>query len=200
MKQTFVWLLLSFLPFGYAVSPVLAKERARVRDLTLRIDRESVGVSFFVENLISPKIEKTIQNGVPASFTAHLKLHRSRRIWRDKQLGSLKVTRRIHYDNIKKEYQVFLEEANSPLVFKYFWEARDRLARVENLIVIPEEPLSERRTFYVSVRAELEPEGLPFRLKSLLFFVSRGSTKTDWLVQKFRIGSFVLPKQRGGAR
>ena len=73
-------------------------------------------------------------------------------------------------------------------------QVRESVARVENVRIIPGR-LEERVTYYVSVRAELEPVGLPFRLGDLLFLVSSQKTETDWLVQKFRIGFFVVPKQ-----
>jgi len=187
MKRVFIGLLLFSLASGCAVSSAVAKEKARIKNLTLMVNKESVGISFCVENCFSPKIEKTIQNGVPATLTLFLRLYRSRSVWRDKRLASLKLTRKIHYDNIKKVYEVFLEEAGSPVVFKHFWEAKERLVRVENVKVISRRPLRERATHYVSVKAELEPEGLPFHLENLLFFVSSGSKETDWIVQKFRI-------------
>ena len=194
MKRLFIWLLLIFLASGSAVSPALAKEKARISELTLIVDEESVGVSFFVENCFSPKIEEIIQNGVPATLTFFVRLTRRRKLWKDKRLASLRVTRTIHYDNIKKVYQVSLQETKAPLVFKHFWEAKESVARVENVRIIPGR-LEERVTYYVSVRAELEPVGLPFRLGDLLFFVSSRKTETDWLVQKFKIGFFVVPKQ-----
>lgn len=200
MKRLFIWLLLVSLASGSAVSPALAKEKARIRELTLIVGEESVGVSFFVENCFSPKIEQIIQNGVPATLTFFVRLSRSRMFWKDKRLASLKFTRTIRYDNIKKVYQVSLQEAEPSLVFEQFGEAKDRVARVENLGVTPQGPLEQGTTYCVSVKAELEPVKLPFRLQNLLFFVSSGKTHTDWLVQKFKIGFFVVPKQGERAR
>jgi hypothetical protein len=200
MKRTSIWLFLFWLAMAGTTSPVLAKQKARISDLTLLVDEESVGVSFYVEGIFSPKIEKAIQNGVPATFSFVIRLSRNRALWKDKRLALLKLTRRIHYDNIKKLYQVFLEETSPPAVFKHFWEAKEKLVRVENVKMVPRRPFNDQATYYVSVRAELEPDGLPFRLENLLFFASSGKIQTDWLVQKFRVGSFVLPKQRGIGR
>jgi len=195
MKRASIWLLLILLACGGAVSPALAKEKARIRDLTLIVDKGSVGVSFFVENCFSPKIEETIQSGVPVTSFFFVRLSQSRSLWKDKRLASLMFTRRIHYDNIKKVYEVFLQETSPPAVFEDFWEAKESFARVENVRLIPRKPLRERATYYVRVKSELEPVRLPFGLQNLLFFVPSRQTETDWLVQKFRIGSFVLPKQ-----
>lgn len=197
MKRTLGWLLLSFLASGVFVSSVLAKEKTRITDLTLVVDEGSVEVSFFVENCFSPTIEETIQNGVPANLTAFVRLHQTRKFWKDKPLAFLTFTRRIHYDNIKKVYQVFLQETQPPLVFEQFLEAKEALARIENVRMIPWMRLNSHATYYVSVRAEMEPARSPFRLGGLLFFASSGKTKADWLIQRFRVGSFVLPK-RGG--
>lgn len=200
MRRPLIWLILLSLASGVAAFPALAREKARISELTLMVDEESVWVSFFVDNCFSPTIEKIIQSGVPANLTFFVKLHRTRALWKDKRLAFIEMTRRIHYDNIKKEYQVFMQETSPPVVIKDFLEAKDTVARVENMWVTPWKPLRAEKAYYVSVRAELEPIGVPFHLKNLLFFVPSGKTKTDWLVQKFRIGSFVVPKQTESAR
>ncbi len=198
MKRALAWLVMSSLATGFVVLPASAKEKTRIRDLTLIIDEGSVEVSFLVENSFSPKIEKTIQNGVPATFTAFVELHQTRRFWKDKELASLMFTRRIHYDNIKKVYEVFLQETGPPAVFEDFPEAKAALVRVEKVKVIPWRRLGNEANYYVSVRAELEPARHSFRLGNLLFFASSGKTKSDWLIQRFRVGSFVLPRRGGG--
>ena len=197
MKRAFLWLLLVFILCEGAGSPAWSKQKARITDLTLVVDREGVGVSFIVENCFSPKIEETIQSGVPVTSFFFVRLSRRRGLWKDKRQATLVFSRRIHYDNIKKVYQVFLQETNPPVVFKDFGEAQENMVRVENVRLIPRKPLDERATYYASVKAELEPVKLPFGLENLLFFVPSAQTETDWLVQRFRIGSFVLPKQGG---
>lgn len=197
MKRPWSWLVLIPLAFGVVVSPVLAKQRAKIGKLMLLVDRERVGVNLSVENCFSPKAEKMIQSGVPATLTFFIKLHRSRPLWKDQKLAFLKLTRRIQYDTIKKEYEVFMHETSAPVLFKDFETAKKKLAHLEDIWVTPLQPLSPEATYYLSVRAELEPMGLPFRLKDLLFFVPSSKMKTDWVVQRFRIGSFVMPRQRG---
>ncbi len=197
MKRAFSRLFMLSLTCVCFVSPVLAKEKASIKDLTLVVDKGTVEVNFSVENCFSPRIEKTIQTGVPATLTTFIRLRQTRRLWRDKELASLMFTRTIHYDNIKKVYEVLLQETGPPAVFDDFWEAKESLLRVENVRVIPWMRLDDRATYYVSVKAELEPARLPFGLHDLLFFVPSGKTKTDWLVQEFRVGSFVLPKKGG---
>jgi len=194
-KRASIGLLVFSLALGFALSPAMAKDKARIRDLTLIVDREGVRVSFFVEHCFSPKIEKTIQSGVPVSVFFFLRLSRTRALWRDKRLADLMLTRRIRYDNLKKVYEVFLQETGPPSVFEDFLKATESLARLENVTLIPREPLTEEATYYASVKAEVEPVSLPFRLDSLLFFVPSGKRQTDWFVQKFRVGSFVLPNK-----
>ena len=198
MKRASIGLLLFSLALGSALSPATAKEKATIRDLTLVVDKGGVGVSFFVQHCFSSKIEKTIQSGVPVSVFFFLRLSQTRALWRDKRLAEFMFTRRIHYDNLKKVYEVFLQETGPPSVFEDLSKAKESLARVENVRLIPREPLTERATYYASVKAELEPVRLPFRLESLLFFVPSGKRQTDWFVQRFRVGSFVLPKREEG--
>ena len=200
MKRPFRWLLLVTLVLGTAASPALAKQKAKISELTLMVDETGVGVSFFFENCFSRKIEKVIQNGVPVDLTFFIKLHRTRKVVKDKRLAYVKWDRRIHYDNLKEEYRIFLDEMSPPLVVKDFLEAKETVARVENAWISPLKPLDERATYSLRVRAALEPEGPPLRLADLLFFIPSVKVKTDWLVQRFRIGSFVMPKQTGSIR
>jgi hypothetical protein len=195
MRRVSTWLLLFSLAFGSALSPAMAKEKASIRDLTLVIDKGGVGISFFVQHCFSPKIEETIQSGVPVTVFFSVRLSQTRRLWRDRRLAFLRFARRIHYDNLKKVYEVFLEDTSPAVVFEDFSEARESLASVDNVRLIPRRPLTEQATYYVSVKAELEPVRLPFRLESVLFFVPSGRRETDWFVQRFRIGTFVLPKK-----
>lgn len=195
MRRIFTWLLLLSLVFGSALSPAIAKEKARIRDVTLIIDKGGVGINFYVQDCFSPKIEETIQSGVPVTIFFSVRLSQTRRLWKDKRLASLRFARRIHYDNLKKVYEVFLEETSPAVVFEDFSEAKESLASVDNVRLIPPKPLTEKAIYYVSVKAELEPIRLPFRLESLLFFVPSGRRETDWFVQRFRVGAFVLPKK-----
>ena len=195
MRRVFTWLLLLSLVFGSALSPAIAKEKARIRDVTLIIDKGGVGINFYVQDCFSPKIEETIQSGVPVTIFFSVRLSQTRRLWKDKRLASLRFARRIHYDNLKKVYEVFLEETSPAVVFEDFSEAKESLASVDNVRLIPPKPLTEKAIYYVSVKAELEPIRLPFRLESLLFFVPSGRRETDWFVQRFRVGAFVLPKK-----
>ena len=195
MRRVFTWLLLLSLVFGSALSPAIAKEKARIRDVTLIIDKGGVGINFYVQDCFSPKIEETIQSGVPVTIFFSVRLSQTKRLWKDKRLASLRFARRIHYDNLKKVYEVFLEETSPAVVFEDFSEAKESLASVDNVRLIPPKPLTEKAIYYVSVKAELEPIRLPFRLESLLFFVPSGRRETDWFVQRFRVGAFVLPKK-----
>ena len=195
MRRVFTWLLLLTLAFGSGLSPAIAKEKASIRDVTLIIDKGGVGISFYVQACFSPKIEETIQSGVPVTVFFSVRLSQTKRLWKDKRLASLRFARRIHYDNLKKVYEVFLEDTSPAVVFEDFSEAKESLASVDNVRLIPPKPLTEKATYYVSVKAELEPIRLPFRLESLLFFVPSGRRETDWFVQRFRVGAFVLPKE-----
>ena len=197
MKRASIGLLLCILFLGSVVSSTVGKDKAKITDLTVLVDRDSVGVSFFVGDLFSPKAEETIQSGVPVTFFFFARLTKGRSLWRDKRLASLMFTRRIRYDNLKKVFEVFVQETSPPTVFEDFSKAKESLARVENVRLIPRKPLTERATYYVSVKAEQEPVRLPFRLENLFFFVPSGKSETDWFVQKFRIGAYVLPRQGG---
>jgi hypothetical protein len=193
MSRPSIWVLLFSLVVVWSASPAVARDSARIDELTLAVDRNNVGVSFFVKEFFSPKIEETIQNGIPVTVTFVVRLQRAKALWKDKRLAQFTFTREIHYDNIKKVYEVFLRGPDRPVVFESFDKAKERLARVDNVTVIPWEPLVERKSYIVSVKAEMKPAKLPFRLQNLLFFVPSGKIETDWYRQRFKVGFFVVP-------
>ncbi|MBW2121118.1 MAG: DUF4390 domain-containing protein [Deltaproteobacteria bacterium] len=195
MKRRFAWFVLLFLACGPAVSPVLAKEKARIENLTIHVGEESLAVSFCARNCFTPKIEEIIQSGIPATLTLSVRLYQKRSFWKDKRLAAFKLIRTIRYDNIKKLYQVTFKEGEPTVVFEDFGELKRRVTQVENLRVMPQEQLKEGVIYYISVKARLEPVKLPFRLGNLFFLASSRKTQTDWLVQKFRVGVFVVPER-----
>jgi hypothetical protein len=188
MKRVPFQLLVFLFISANAVSPAPARPDSRITDFSLVVEKDRIKTSFFVEDCFSPEIENAVESGVPATLTLTMRLYQYRTLWRDKRLSTVEATRKIQYDTIKKEYQVFLQDREQPIVVKYLWKAKQVLSLVENLELILPKPLRTGVTYNVRLKATMEPAKLPFRLENLLFFLfSPGRCETDWYIKRFRI-------------
>ena len=142
-------------------------------------------VSFSVINCSTEKLEEAIRSGVPTTFTFRVKIYRVRKFWPDKKMASLKFKHGIKYDNIAKEYRFHFGESDHSLSVKDFEKAKEIMAKVNGVKVLPTTKLKKGRKYYLDVKAELEPVRLPFGLQNIFFFLSFWDVETDWLRYEF---------------
>ncbi len=188
MKRAAFWLLVFLFASVSTAAHALPKPDSQITDFSLVVEKGRIRTSFFVEDCFSPEIEEAVESGVPATLTLTLRLYKNRTFWKDKRLATSEATRKIQYDTIKKEYQVFLQDTERPVVVKYLWKAKQVISWVENLELTLPYPLQPGVTYNVRVKAAMEPAKLPFRLESLLFFLSSpGHRETDWYIKRFKI-------------
>ncbi|UCD71940.1 MAG: DUF4390 domain-containing protein [Syntrophobacterales bacterium] len=165
-------------------SEVAISKEASIEGLTIELNGQ-MQVSFSVINCCTEKLEEAIRSGVPTTFTFRIKVYRKRKFWRDKKMVSLKFKHRIKYDNITKEYQFHFEENEHNLSVKDFEEAKEIMARVTGVKLIPTNRLEKGRKYHLDVKAELDPVRLPFGLHRIFFFLSIWDVETDWLRYEF---------------
>ena len=188
MKKVVFWLLVFFFVSVNTAPHALARPDSQITDFSLVVEKGRMRTSFFVQGCFSPEIEEAVESGIPATLTLTLRLYKYRTLWKDKRLATVEATRKIQYDTIKKEYQIFLQDTERPVVVKYLWKAKQVISWVEDLAMTLPSPLQPGVTYDVRVKAAMEPAKLPFRLESLLFFLSSpGHCETDWYIKRFRI-------------
>jgi len=161
----------------------LSKE-ASIEGLTIELNGH-MEVSFTVINCCTEKLEEAIRSGVPTTFTFRINLYLVRNLWPDKKVVSKKFKHHIKYDNITKEYQFRFGEKKHNISVKDFEEAKGILARVNGVNLLPTNRLEKGRTYYLDVKAELDPVRLPFGLQHIFFFLSFWDVETDWLRYEF---------------
>lgn len=159
-------------------------EEASIEGLTIELNGDMV-VSFTVLNCCTEKLEEAIRSGVPTTFTFRIHLYLVRNLWPDKRVSSQKFKHHIKYDNITKEYQFRFEENKHNISVKDFEEAQELMARINGVKILPTNRLEKGRTYYLDVKAELDPVRLPFGLQHIFFFLSFWDVETDWLRYEF---------------
>jgi hypothetical protein len=166
--------------------PVSAKDQADIADLTVSLQKESLEVSFRLENCFTPKMEEAIQNGVPTTFKIIISLEKPAPPLMRTQVDDLYFEHTIKYDRLNSEYQVQMpEHPGQPLLTKDFDEAKRWMSTVKDLALIPLWRLKKDQEYFVKVKVELSKVDLPVFLRYVFFFVSLWDFETDWYKVSF---------------
>ena len=180
-----------FLPFlllcllWSSPSPLRAAE-ATLSDIIVTNTQEDLLVFFDIQGCFTREMEEAILNGIPATFTIIIRLYKTRTLWFDGSISSLKLEHTIKYDSLKNEFRVSRSEDNhNELVFKEFDKAKKAMAEISNIEVVPLKELQRKSKYQLRVKAELEKVRLPLYLHYVLFFVTLWDFETDWYTVDF---------------
>jgi hypothetical protein len=181
MKRSFTFVFIVIV-FSASGGDAISTEPS-IDDLAIQLN-ENMQVSFSVINCCTGELEEALKSGVPTTFTFRIKVYLVRGLWLDKKVASRKFKHHVKYDNITKEYQFHFEENNHSLSVKDFERAKELMAKVNGVKLLPTSRLEKDRTYYIDVKAELDPVRLPFGLQHI-FFLSFWDVETDWLRYEF---------------
>ena len=166
-------------------NPAFALE-PRLTNIIVTNTRDNLLIYLNVEGAFTEKMETAITSGVPTTFSFFVSLYVTRNLWMDKEIADIKVTHTIKYDNLKKEFTVKRSwENGEPVVTKSFDEARQLMARIDSLKIIPLSNLEKGRPYQIRAKAELSKVTLPFYLHYVLFFVSLWDFETELAIVDF---------------
>ena len=187
LRRTLVLVALSLLfSLLLPTSPALSAAEATLSEIVVTNTKEDLLVSFEIQGCFTREMEEAILNGIPATFTIFIKLYRTRTLWPDSSVASIRLEHTVKYDNLKNEFRVKRPEENqNELVFKDFRAAKRAMAEVRNVKVVPLEKLGKGERYQLGVKAELEKVRLPLYLHYVLFFVSLWDFETDWYTVDF---------------
>jgi hypothetical protein len=172
---------------GVFLSQSLAfAQEARLTNIIVTNTRDDLLVYLNVEGAFSEEINEAILSGVPVSFSFFITLNRTRNLWIDKEITDIRITHRIKYDNLKKEFTVRRSwEKGKPLVTQSFEEAQRLMAEVDSFKVVPLSGLEKGRQYQIGAKAELSKFTLPLYLHYVFFFMAFWDFETDWYTIDF---------------
>jgi len=183
IKSIFIIITLSILSFTPTDS--FCKE-AGIKDVIITNTPRDLLLYFDVDGCFTKKMEEAILNGMPTTFTFFINVYRPRRFWFDKAISKIVVRHTIVYNNLKNEFRVFFNSENKKeVILKDFLEAKNVMTEVNGVSVISMSSLERDNTYYIKMKAELDPIKLPFFLNYMLFFVSLWDFETDWYTEFF---------------
>ena len=182
--RIYLILLLFCLLWSYP-SPLQAAE-ATLSDIIVTNTQEDLLVFFDIQGCFTREMEEAILNGIPTTFTIIIRLYKTRTLWFDGSISSLRLEHTIKYDSLKNEFRVTRsEDNNNELVFKEFKKAKKVMAEISNIEVVALKELQRNSKYQLRVKAELEKVRLPLYLHYVLFFVTLWDFETDWYTVDF---------------
>jgi hypothetical protein len=182
-KRLLAWMIGGLLLLLPAVT--LAQD-AKLTNIIVTNTRDDLLLYLSVKGAFPPKIEKTIESGLPAAFSFNINLYRKRVLWPDAKITEIVLTHTIKYDNLRQEYQVTRSwDNNSVQTVKSFPEAQRLMTEIDSLTIVPLDQLEKGERYQIRAKAKLSRLALPFYLHYVLFFVSLWDFETDWYTIDF---------------
>lgn len=168
------------------LSPALAfSEQARIKNTLITNNKKELLVYFRVNGSFTPKIEEAIQSGIPTTFIFRILLYNKDGESLGSKIAARTISHNIKYDTLRKDYTVNMSEKKAQVVTQDFKEAKELMARVEALSLLPLDRLDKDKSYSLMVKAELDTIKLPSLLNYLFFFVSYWDFETAWETVEF---------------
>jgi hypothetical protein len=179
----FIFLFLCLLMAG---NGRLFAQEARLENIIVTNTRDDLLVFLNVEGAFTESMKQAVFSGVRINFTFYINLYNSRNLWLDKKVASVKITHRLKYDNLKKEFILKRSwENNQPVVIESFEEAQKMMCKVDSILLTKLDKLKKGEQYQIRTKAELTKKTLPLNLHQVFFFVSLWDFETDWYTIDF---------------
>jgi hypothetical protein len=154
-----------------------------------RIDRVTVTPKdgqLYVSAALTPglpaRTDEDLRKGLPKDLYYYLVLKKRQKNWFDEEVVAVTVKYSLKYDLLKREYvvSVRLPAGTTQTIVRDFAAARDLVSRVDQVPVAEVRKLSRRKTYVVSVKAEMKAPKMPLYLDYFLFFIPFLDIATEW--------------------
>lgn len=155
---------------------------ARITDVIVTQGSDDLLVYATLENAFTKEVEESIVNGVPTTFTYHVRLMRYRSLVPDAEVASLLVHQGVSYDLLKDEFTFIQENGveKTTRVTKSYAQVKQWMGQIRGIKVGSRRSLEKGQIYYVLVKAEIRSLKLIFPLNYLLFFLSFFNFDTPW--------------------
>ncbi len=183
VKPLLVTFLFAFSLF-FAPSSLQA-QKASINDLLVTNGQTNLLLYARITNCFNQEIEDAVLAGVPTTFTVLVRLYKERFWLPDKIMKSMEIHHTIKYDNVKKTFNVSVDNQKTWATFSDFDSAKRVMAEVNAVPLDGLGSLTKNEHYRVRLKAKLEEVRLPLHLEYLFFFRSSWDFETDWREERF---------------
>lgn len=156
--------------------------RAEV-DSTL-MQYKPIHLQFAAQGCFQKHILDTILAGIPVSYIIQIKVYQPLNLWFDREISSLKLTRKVQYDTLKDEYRITLNGRQSTFtILTDFAEVKKLIENVNETILVSSDLFKKNDLYYLKYHLDIEAESgsdLPLPLEYLLSLMPWGQSKKGW--------------------
>ncbi|MSQ71918.1 MAG: DUF4390 domain-containing protein [Betaproteobacteria bacterium] len=133
--------------------------------LEARDDGYAVSADFEFE--LNPRLEETLNNGVPLYFLLEFELIRPRWYWFDELIANRELRLRFSYNSLLRQYRISVGALHQN--FSGLGDALRVLSRIRNWLVMDGEQVRAGETYVAGLRMRLDTAQLPkpFQLSAL---------------------------------
>ncbi|MBU4001118.1 MAG: DUF4390 domain-containing protein [Proteobacteria bacterium] len=164
----------------------LFAQEAQLENIIVTNTRDDLLVFLNVDGAFTASMKEAVTSGVPITFSFYINLYNTRNFWLDKKIASVKITHKLKYDTLKKEF--ILKRSwgkNEPVVVESFEEAEKLMCKIDSILLTKLDRLKKGEQYQIRTKAELAQKTLPLNLHHVLFFVSLWDFETDWYTIDF---------------
>jgi hypothetical protein len=162
-------------------TPVFARNKADIVNVTLSQEGENLEVSFRILNCFTSSMEEAILSGVPTTFRIRMVLERPGFNIVKAPILEMVMEHTVEYDILRNEFTVTMPmHPEQVRVTRSLEEVRRWMSDVKNVPIIPLGRLQKGETYQLRLKAELSKIELPFFFRYIFFFLSLWDFETDW--------------------
>ena len=154
----------------------------RIRRLDIAHEGGRILVSAALDPGLPAQTEDDIRKGISKDLYYYVVLKQRQKIWFDEEKAAVTVKYSIKYNLLKQEYAVTarLPSGMTQSVFPDFESARRMVSQIDRIPIAAIDQLRRRKTYLISVKAEMKAPQLPLYLDYFLFFIPFLEIDTPW--------------------
>lgn len=129
---------------------------------------------------LTPKVLKTVQNGIPLVWMLHVQVYRERRYLWDERIADVLQRYRIRYHALMNIYQVLDENRGDASYFSTLPAALEAIGTIRGMPVPGLQVLNKDDHYRARIKMQLDREELPLPLRPLSYINSDWYLSSDW--------------------
>ncbi len=170
------------LAFRLLAAPAWAGNE-RIANLTTAVQNNAEAtVTAELIHWLTPKLQEDLQNGIPKDLFFYILIKKRQAGWFDEEIAAKTIRHTIKYDTLTKQYQITTRDGDNTIqkVTDRLEDVSDLISKLQNVKITTQKRLRLRRTYYISVKAEMRATQVPFYLEYILFFIPVLELDTPW--------------------
>jgi hypothetical protein len=129
---------------------------------------------------LTPKVLKTLQNGIPLEWTLRVQVYRQRNYLWDQCVADVEHLYRLRYQALMNAYQVRDESRGEAGYFTTLAAALEAMGVIRDLPLPELPPLAKDASYSARIRMQLDKEALPLPLRPVSYVSSDWYLSSGW--------------------